>query len=140
MPRRSTSKTIRPREKEIAKLCNDWLRLHGITPYRRNITKVKFEHKGKTYWVKCGEPGQSDWWFILSNARHAGGMGVHCEVEYKRPGAWPNQEQIYWMININKQGGIAFWVSSLLHLEMVYSHINKGGRISMNLDGTYEII
>lgn len=126
-------KRNRPTEKQVTRTCNDWLRMHGITPYRRNITKVKYEHKGKIYWVKCGEPGQSDWWMALPPG------GRHIELEYKRPGEWPEPDQIKWMIMINMQGAVAFWASDLSHVELVIGHVRAGGSVRVDPDGRYEL-
>lgn len=120
------------RESEVTKQCVGYLRIRGASPRRRNVGGVRQIYKGKERYIKFGEKGQSDWWMILPD-----GSGRHVEIEFKSSEGWPTKDQICWMIDINEQGAIAFWVNSLNMMIRVYDHIMNGSGIEMNRDGTY---
>lgn len=63
------------------------------------------DSKGRRRIVKFAAPGQSDIYGIWN--------GVHCEIELKRPGKTPTDEQKQYLLDIRQLGGIAFWTDSL---------------------------
>jgi hypothetical protein len=57
--------------------------------------------------ARFGQPGQSDLGGIIRP------LGVMLQVEIKRPGHIPSEEQNTWIEFINTNGGIAFYTDSL---------------------------
>ena len=73
--------------------------------WRRNVLAIPMVHNGKKRFLKAGEPGQSDIYGIWN--------GVHCEIELKRPGKTPTEDQKRYLLDIRSLGGIAIWCDSL---------------------------
>lgn len=73
--------------------------------WRRNVIAVKAEYQGKKRFIRAGERGQSDVWGIW--------RGIHTEIELKRPGNTPNDEQKEYLATVRALGGIAFWADSV---------------------------
>lgn len=100
-------------EKDVQAACLQWLNtVPGIRAWRQNtgvfIGSYKRKRDGitKTRRVKFGETSQGDIGGI-------GPVGVRIEIEVKRPGKYPDADQIAWMDFIRNHGGIAFWCDSL---------------------------
>lgn len=122
-------------ESEVTRDCVRYLEIKGATPYRRNVGLEKKTYKGKTRYIRYGIPGQCDWWMILPD-----GSGKHIDMEFKSSVGWPTNKQILWMIDINMQKGVAFWVNSLSLMETLFAHVMSGGRVEMEPDGRYRLI
>lgn len=129
-------KPLKPREAEIQKTAIAVLKANGIVVYRRNVMAMGGEHKGKKWFVRAGEPGQSDLWGIIPprvltpEARTTWGRwGRHFEAECKRPGERPTLDQIIWLIAMNEVTGAAFWFNSTEVLAKVMRCLILGGGI-----------
>jgi hypothetical protein len=130
---KSKSRNIIPRERETVKPALQWLALQGIRAHRRNVGLFRQEYQGKSRWVRCADPGMSDYWFILPD-----GSGRHIEMEWKSPGAWPTPVQIAWMLSVNARGGIAFWARDLTTAQFVVTSLLNGDRLYQYASGQYE--
>lgn len=75
-----------------------------------------------------------DYWFILPD-----GTGRHIEMEWKRPGAWPQPMQIAWMLSVNSRGGIAFWARDLTTVQTVVLSVLSGDRLYQYSSGQYSL-
>ena len=105
---KKASKPAPPLENDIRNLILEWLNLQsGVTCWRQNTGFHVFEHKGKKRAVRYGQPGQSDISGIMLPS------GRRIEIEVKRPGNKPTEDQKAWMAMIREHGGIAFWCDSL---------------------------
>jgi hypothetical protein len=122
----------RPNERETTRIVLGYLKTLEIHPERRNVGGMKYEYKGKKGYVEFARTGQSDWWYLLPD-----GSGRHGELEIKRPGAWPTDFQIHWMLTINAAGGLACWVDSLAIAQRAFQSIMKGLSIYMRESGEY---
>lgn len=95
----------------------------GCVVHRRNVGAMSGEHKGKSWHVRFSEKGASDLYAISP-------AGFHLECEIKRLGERPSLDQVKWLIAHNGIGGAAaFWVDNVRTLELVYRHIESGGRV-----------
>lgn len=100
-------------EKNIQAAILQWLNtIPGVRVWRQNsggmLTTYTSKRTGKTKTraVKFGEPGMAD----LSGI---GPGGVRIEIEIKKPGELPRQDQSDWLLFIQYMDGIAFWCDSL---------------------------
>lgn len=123
-----TKKPPVPLEKEIQKNIMEVIRYLGMEPYRRNVAAMTAEYKGKRRFIKAGEPGQSDLWCILPDGRHA-------EIEVKRPGEKPNENQTAWLRKTNKLTGASFWSDDPKGAHYVLLALMEGKRIKYLGDG-----
>jgi hypothetical protein len=124
---RKPPKEKKPLESAVLKQCMATFERLGIKPYRRNVSAMFGEYKGKKWAVRSGSPGQSDIWAVLDDGRH-----VECEI--KRPGEKPSLAQIGWLIEMNTITGAAFWVDSHVVLENILKALMSGGRV-IYMDG-----
>jgi len=102
------SKPPRDLERAVQKSGNQILMARfPIVLFRRNVTKRREVYKGKTRWVVNGSPGMADTygWDAIT--------GRHIEIEWKRLGERPNDEQIAWLRRCSCDGAIAFWVDNV---------------------------
>lgn len=83
---------------------------------------MKATHNGKSRFIKNGEPGMSDLWFILSDARHG-------EFETKRPGNKPTLDQTLWLRSTNELTGASFWADDSSVAETVLRALMAGGKV-----------
>lgn len=128
------SRRVTVPERVIQREAVAWLRSRGVDVQRRNVGSMSGEHKGKRWHVRYGEPGACDLWFVLP-----GQSGRHCELEIKRPGNWPRDNQILYMLRMNAQGAAAFWIYDISTLEHVYGKLVAGWHVAMRADGTYDM-
>lgn len=91
----------------------DWLNsLPGVKMWRQNRGAILSSYTSvrtgitKKRMVKFGLEGACD-------STGAGPHGIRIEIEYKRPGEYPDLEQIAYMEMIRSTGAIAFWCDSL---------------------------
>lgn len=94
------------READIQKACIEWLNtLPGVKVWRQNTGGMSGKHNGKTWYMKFGQKGQAD---ITGIA-----LGVRVEIEVKRPGKEPSDDQRDWLRIMGIHYGIAFWTDSI---------------------------
>lgn len=124
-----------PPEAEVQKSAMAVLESLGWVVHRRNVMAMRGEHKGKRWFVRNGEPGQSDLYGMTP-------AGFHFECEIKRHGEWPRPDQIAWLRRMNGIGGsVAFWVDNTRDLEEVARHVMRGGKIEFAGDsGQYRLV
>ena len=97
-----------PLEAEIQKACLQYLNLQpGVRCWRQNTGAFAGDYKGKKRFVRYGITGQSD----ISGIMLPGGRRI--EIEVKRPGNVPTEDQAAWLAMIREHGGVAFWIDSL---------------------------
>lgn len=95
-------------EKAIQRAIIDWLNtIPAIKCWRQNTGAVTAKYKGRTRFVRYGQPGQSDIGGIISP------HGVMLQIEVKRPGNKPTDDQYEWLEMVRRAAGIAFWSDSL---------------------------
>ena len=96
-------------ESEVLIAVRDYLTLRGFRVERRNVAGVVQMAKGGV--MRVGHRGQAD----LTGYHR--GTGRHLEVEIKRPGKIPTQEQQQWLQAAFECGCVAFWCSSTKQCE-----------------------
>jgi hypothetical protein len=98
---------IKPTEADVLRACLDWLNLQpGVLCWRQNTGAVVSEYRGRKRLVRFGPRGQAD---ITGIARG----GVRVEVEIKREGKRPTEEQLRRLELLRAYGAIALWCDSL---------------------------
>jgi hypothetical protein len=89
--------------------------------YRRNTGAMPATYNGKKRFVRFSEPGQADLWGIAPhNAKHI-------ELEIKRPGKRPSDEQFDWIEACHKAGALAIWADSIEMFEEKYRLFSDHG-------------
>lgn len=116
-----------PLESVVLKDCMAVYRRLGIPAWRRNVGGMSGTHKGRSWYVKYGEPGQCDTWGLIPDGH--GKWPFHFEGEIKRPGKKPTLDQTLWLRSINDRTGRAFWADSAEILESVVRALMSGGCI-----------
>ncbi len=109
-------------EGSVQSRCIGVLESFGLQVHRRNVTRVPFTYKGKTSWVWFNEAGMSDLWCIIPG-------GVHLEVEIKKPGEMPTQDQLDWLNSVIARGGVAIWTDCDRYLAKAMPLILEGYRV-----------
>ncbi len=118
-------RTPKPLESEVQKACIQIMQAHGWRVFRRNTGTMGGSHKGKRWFVRFGEKGQSDVYGFIPKFD-----GRHVEVEIKRKGERPTLDQIEWLIRCHEYDGcVAFWVDSIECCVNVVNHIDRGGEV-----------
>lgn len=99
---------LKPLEKEVLAQCIEWLNYQkGVKVWRQNTGNFKLSgENGKSRFFRAGTPGMAD----ISGI---GPKGRRIEIECKRPGKKPTDEQRIWLDLMTVHGGIAFWADSL---------------------------
>ncbi len=96
-----------PLEKDIQRVCIDWMKLAGIFVIRINSGAFAGHSNGRKRFVRMNsEPGCSDCVAVLPGGRALA-------VEFKRPGQKPTPEQASFIAAWNAKGGLALVVTSL---------------------------
>ena len=105
-----------PLEKEVQAECLKWLNSRAnIWAWRRTIGMFR---SGPRI-IRVNQKGQSDIEGIIkvrfgpSHSPPLGSPGVHLEIETKRQGNEPTDDQSAWMLAVQAIGGIALWCNSL---------------------------
>jgi len=120
-------------EAELLKTAVQVLGALGVRCYRRNVgARTWIDKKGKTRLMKFAMAGMADLW-------GTGPDGRHWEVELKRYGRKPTDEQLSWLFSMTETGAVAFWADNIRSLERVARAILAGGRIEWRRDGTYDV-
>ena len=97
-----------PLERDVSQAIADYFALvYHIELHRRNTGAVRANYKGKTRFIRFSVAGQADRWGIAPNT------GRHIEIEVKRQGKFPSDEQRAWLDACRAQGAIAFWADSV---------------------------
>lgn len=78
----------------------------GVRVWRRNVGAMAGSHNGRKWFVRFGAKGMAD-------IEGIGPGGRHIEIEVKRAGKKPTQEQLDWLEDCRVCGAIAFWADSL---------------------------
>lgn len=111
-----------PLESEVQKLCFDWLNtLPMIRVWRQNsgaFVKAATDTTKRRF-IRAGQKGSCDLTGI-------GPVGIRVEIEMKRLGEVPSDDQNDWMDRIRLYGGIAFYADSI---EMCVSKLREEFRI-----------
>lgn len=97
-----------PLERDIQRVCLDWMRLVGIFPVRVNSGAFGFGgDTGKKRFMRFNsEPGCSDCLAVLPGGRFLA-------VEFKRPGNKPTPHQSSFLEAVKARGGLALVVTGL---------------------------
>ncbi len=99
----------------------------GVSCHRRNVgARTWTDKSGKPRMIKFAMPGQSDIWGVQSKVPP---FGRHWEVELKRPGNRPTEQQYIWLRTMGNLGAVAFWCDSTAALESIARGVLDGGRI-----------
>jgi len=96
-------------EGAVLKTILDYLALRGVYHWRSNT--------GRRGGVSYGKVGSADILGILPNGRFLA-------IEVKRPGGVASFEQLEFLANIAKNGGVAFVADNL---QTVIDHLSKAG-------------
>ncbi len=95
-------------EKDVQSTVIQWLNtLPGCRAWRQNSGSMVIEatETSKRRMIRVGERGLPD----VTGIAH----GWRFDIEIKKPGKTPSDEQIAWIFMIRNLGGIAFWCNSL---------------------------
>ena len=107
-----------PLEKEVQAECLKWLNSQPtIWAWRRTVGMFR---SGPRI-IRVNQKGQSDIEGIINVRRRdpqtmmfqSGDIGVHLEIETKRQGNEPTDDQSAWSLAVQAIGGIALWCNSL---------------------------
>ena len=101
-----------PLEKEVQAECLKWLNSRAnIWAWRRTVGMFRSGPRV----IRVNQKGQSDIEGIIQVGQlHSGGsFGVHLEIETKRIGNEPTDDQSAWSLAVQAIGGIALWCNSL---------------------------
>lgn len=101
-------------EAEVMDQVADAFRVLGLTDiHRRNTGGAHHQNRdGSTRYVAFGQAGDSDYSGQIPAGTTSDGRprpALHVDIEVKRPGGWPTEEQIRRLILTNSNGGIGFW-------------------------------
>lgn len=130
MPRARDPRTLIP-ERAVLKACLAVLRASGVDAWRRNVVRMPAVYKGKTRFIRAGEKGAADITGTLN--------GLRLEVETKRYGERPTDDQVAWLLRTNRQGGIGLWVETAEQLHRVLPRLLAGWRVDMEPNGSWSI-
>ena len=126
------------REAEVLGEIRAYLEAVGCRVFRRTVLGPVQLKSGR--WCSVESSGMADLWGVLPDGRHF-------ELEVKRPGEWPRDDQIFWLIGMNGSGenrSVAFWADNLPTTKKVIECVLSGGRVLFVLDsssrfGSYDI-
>ena len=121
-------KTKPPLEAVVKDEVLNWLnKQEGIWAWRRNVALIRFaakKGKGKDRFVRFGQKGMSDIEGIVGvddtvslMPTETVTLGLHLEVEVKRQGEEPTDNQAIWLAAIEAAGGIGLWADSVEMVE-----------------------
>lgn len=126
----------KPKEADIQRDCLATLKSMGIQVWRRNVSAMFGEYKGKSWAVRSGEPGQSDSWgifpkryYVRNVAHECDRPGHHFELEFKAPKKRPTLAQILWLRSTNETTGASFWADNESTVVKVMLLLLAGARI-----------
>ncbi len=109
---------IDPTEKEILNACLDYLNtIWGCKCWRQNTGAMSSVYKGKTRFMRFGQPGQADITGIY--------RGRRIEIEVKKPRTKPTLIQGEWLGEMQRLGAIAFWCTSVDECRETFAAITK---------------
>jgi hypothetical protein len=96
-------------ESEVLALCLDWLNtIPLISCWRNNVVAVAKEatETSKRRFIRAGQKGQAD-------ITGVGPAGIRIEIEVKRKGKVPSDDQKDWLGRMQRHGGLAFYADSI---------------------------
>ena len=93
-----------PKEREIQKSILDWLRYKKIFCWKNSSVGIYKAKTGK--YIPIGMKGISDILGIIQRGKDGG--GIFLAIEVKREGCYATENQLKFIDEINKKGGIAF--------------------------------
>lgn len=96
---------MKTEESDIQKACLDALLASGKVAFAHVTTNGKVR-LAKGGWLNLGFKGQLDIAGMLKDGRHF-------EIEIKRPGFQPSEDQENHMLLIRKHGGVAGWATNV---------------------------
>lgn len=128
-------------EGDVQKSAIAILRGLGWQIWRRNVGGRRWTDKrGRERYMAFAEAGQSDLWGLTYATPHAPYVR-HAEIEIKRRGEWPTEDQILWLVKMSAFGAVAFWADNTADIERVARHVMKGGHIEfVGTTGQYRLI
>ena len=96
---------------------------------RQNTGAVRL---GKRF-VRFGTPGRADISGVWPDGRRL-------EIEVKRPGNKPTQAQLDFLLLMQEQGAIAFWVDDVAKLDAILLHLKRDGRVVTTPEGKVTLL
>ena len=116
-------------ERDVQAACLACLRAHGFAPRRRNVGAME-NASGRL--VRFGRKGEAD---ITATVPSGPNRGKRVEVEVKRPGESPRPEQLEFLRETNRQGGLAWWIDDPARLADVLRKVLDGATVEIDADG-----
>jgi hypothetical protein len=113
----------KPKESEVLRAVIACLAIYGIDVQRQN-TGAGTNPSGRL--VRFGKKGNPDLTGTIP------GTGRRIEVEVKAPGKTPRPEQLQRLIELNRQGAVAFWVDDARQVHQVLRRILEGQRVEID--------
>jgi len=110
-------KSLLPKEKEIENSILHYLRIRNIFAWKNETIGIFSKERG-TFMKKHSKfhmTGQSDILGVF--------MGRFLAIEVKRPGNKPTPNQVEFISNVNKHGGIAFVATSVEDVEKMFRQL-----------------
>ena len=96
-----------PLERDVSKAIVEYFAaVYKITLHRRNTGAMLASYGGKKRMVRFSAEGQADLWGIVPHT------GRHIEIEVKRLGNEPDEDQKAWLRECAQSGAIAMWANS----------------------------
>ncbi len=95
-------------EKDIQLQIMDWLKIKGVYCWQ-NKSQGTFDPKKSIF----RKPNNRHWINGVSDILGVTNFGVFLAIEVKRPGNKPTAEQLLFLQEIKKRGGIGIWSDSL---------------------------
>ena len=122
-----------PLEREVLAELLKWLnKQDGIWVWRRNVGMMQVRGN----FIRYGQKGMADieGLITIEDCKASPGpelvfvQGIHLEVEAKRIGKKPNDDQAAWLLAIQAAGGIGVWADSveMLKEKLTAALLEKG--------------
>lgn len=122
------------RETDLLYQILSYLTLCGVTAWRQNTGGLTTtDADGDERYIPMGIPGQSDIIGILP------GSGRFLAIEVKMPGNRPTHDQWQYILTIQRNGGVAFWVDCLEAVQSALPWIQTGAWIATDSDYRQEV-
>jgi hypothetical protein len=109
-------KTLKPTETQLVKAILTYLKASGITAWRVNGV-ARVGRGGRP--IRSGPRGQADITGLLPDGRRL-------DIEVKLPGNQPTPEQWAFLLQMQRSGGVAFWVDSLELVQEAMPFLRQG--------------
>ena len=124
-----------PLEAGIQRTMLATLRHYGVLCWRNNTGAVQAEYKGRKRFIRYGEVGHSDIFFVLPPRGRFGAL------EVKRPGNRPTDDQIGFLQRVGRAGGLGFWADDPAIVERIIrvALADPRIRVEVRADGSQEL-